>query len=676
MRANPVCVDEVQNIAQFNVLTNISAASLVTSPAEIAAVTELTRLIAEEKCAPYYITSTNIVNRCIPTFINTEEFVNALFANLTLNETSGLRPAGLVDYFSNLTPSEVIEQIQEGTLANVALLAARQFFSDILSDLALAYPGLIGGFGVTLIIGFLYILLVRILAPVVVWGSVVLALLVAAGVSGVCWYQFYIYEHALDNANMTFNFDNYLSLNAIANATNLNNNVLTTYLLSFIPTNPYVRETWLAAAILFTLLLLVMILLIIFLAKAIQIAIKMLQEASRAVWAMPSSLFYPVVTWFFLFISVAWFILVALFLYSASEKRYFYSVSDRDAGTSWNITFSNGTAVQLSMQTQCDPNLFPNGSIPVTIGRADGTSRPGFLSCLFEDFYTNNVLIILHVYNFFGLLWMVNFWLAFGETVLAGTFGKWYWTFDKSKVPWFVIVGAFFRTLLFHAGTVAFGAFIIAVIQLLRAVLAYIQKKLKDEPGNATLKAIVQGLLCVCQCCLWLLEKFLRYINRQVYIMVAIYGYDFFKAACSVIKLLVANVEKVAIKDGAVSFTLFLGKIAIVGLVAVSSWILFSPFLGTYGFVIWSRPLHYYFIPVLILMFVAFVVASAFMSVYHMGVDTIFICFLDDLSRNNGVDRPYFMTKSLQRLMGVSNKVKPGDVQLDDLENNDGGKPA
>ena len=45
------------------------------------------------------------------------------------------------------------------------------------------------------------------------------------------------------------------------------------------------------------------------------------------------------------------------FLYSASEKRYFYSVSDRDAGTSWNITFSNGTAVQLSMQTQCDPNV-------------------------------------------------------------------------------------------------------------------------------------------------------------------------------------------------------------------------------------------------------------------------------------------------------------------------------
>ena len=66
-------------------------------------------------------------------------------------------------------------------------------------------------------------------------------------VAGVCWYQFYIYEHALDGVNTTFNFDNFLSVNAVVNATDLNNNVLTQYLLAFIPTNPYVRETWLAA---------------------------------------------------------------------------------------------------------------------------------------------------------------------------------------------------------------------------------------------------------------------------------------------------------------------------------------------------------------------------------------------------------------------------------------------
>lgn len=74
----------------------------------------------------------------------------------------------------------------------------------------------------------------------------------------------------------------------------------------------------------------------------------------------------------------------------------------------------------------------------------------------------------------------------------------------------------------FHVGTVSFGALIIAIIQLIRAILAYVQKKLKDEPGNPQLKALVQALLCICQCCLWCLEKFLKYINRQIYIMVGL----------------------------------------------------------------------------------------------------------------------------------------------------------
>ncbi len=67
----------------------------------------------------------------------------------------------------------------------------------------------------------------------------------------------------------------------------------------------------------------------------------------------------------------------------------------------------------------------------------------------------------------------------------------------------------------FHAGSIAFGALLIAVIQLLRAILAYAQKKLKNKTGKC-----VKAMLCVCACCLWCFEKILRYINRQAYIEV------------------------------------------------------------------------------------------------------------------------------------------------------------
>lgn len=67
----------------------------------------------------------------------------------------------------------------------------------------------------------------------------------------------------------------------------------------------------------------------------------------------------------------------------------------------------------------------------------------------------------------------------------------------------------------FHSGSIAFGALIIALVQLARAILAYTQKKLKGKTGR-----VAKALLCMLQCCLWCFEKVLRYINRQAYIEV------------------------------------------------------------------------------------------------------------------------------------------------------------
>jgi hypothetical protein len=79
-------------------------------------------------------------------------------------------------------------------------------------------------------------------------------------------------------------------------------------------------------------------------------------------------------------------------------------------------------------------------------------------------------------------------------------------------------------------------------------------------------------------------------------------------------------------------------------------------------------------------MVLSYLIASGFMSVYHMGVDTIFICALEDQERNNGFDKPYFMSKNLQKLMGVHNRVKKentdgdGDIEFVQVNNNNNNK--
>ena len=39
-------------------------------------------------------------------------------------------------------------------------------------------------------------------------------------------------------------------------------------------------------------------------------------------------------------------------------------------------------------------------------------------------------------------------------------------------------------------------------------------------------------------------------------------------------------------------------------------------------------------------------IISAFFGVYSMAVDTLFLCFLEDLERNDGsAEKPYYMSK-------------------------------
>lgn len=51
-------------------------------------------------------------------------------------------------------------------------------------------------------------------------------------------------------------------------------------------------------------------------------------------------------------------------------------------------------------------------------------------------------------------------------------------------------------------------------------------------------------------------------------------------------------------------------------------------------------------------------ISSGFFGVYSMAVDTTFLCFCEDLERNNGQDKPYFMSKSLMKVLGKRNQVK------------------
>ena len=128
--------------------------------------------------------------------------------------------------------------------------------------------------------------------------------------------------------------------------------------------------------------------------------------------------------------------------------------------------------------------------------------------------------------------------------VLAGAFARWYWTFDKGDVPCCILAVSFSNAVFYHLGTVAFGSFIIAVIRMIRTIVSYVESKLKLYNNDLT-----RCLICLCKCCLWCLEKFMRFINRNAYIMCAIKNTNFCSSAKDAFSLLMRNILRYNVVD-------------------------------------------------------------------------------------------------------------------------------
>ncbi len=68
--------------------------------------------------------------------------------------------------------------------------------------------------------------------------------------------------------------------------------------------------------------------------------------------------------------------------------------------------------------------------------------------------------------------------------------------------------------------------------------------------------------------------------------------------------------------------------------------------LGAFGDDGDGGDLNYYLLPVLMVVLGSYSIADVFFDVYEMAVDTVFLCFLEDVERNDGSEeRPYFMSK-------------------------------
>ncbi|XP_059205567.1 choline transporter-like protein 4 [Centropristis striata] len=553
-------------------------------------------IVDQELCPFFSMPTIAVLGRCMPDVTK-------------LGEIPG--------YFSGIpglpiSVNSTVDLIKNGTGDIVNGFNAREIGVRIFEDFASSWPWILLGLVIAMLVSMLFLLLLRFTAPVMVWVLIIGVL--AAGAYGIwhCYWEYSNFKQAaatITDVGFTTNFKVYLQ----------------------------VQETWLAFLIIISVAEAIILLTIIFLRTRILIAIALIQESSKAIGHMMSSLLYPLVTFVLILVCVAYWGATALYLATSGDPIYKVVALNNTLEACKSI---NGSVI-------CDPQDFNSSDY----------SCPS-ASCIFikyndEGLFQRN-LFNLQIYNIVAFLWCVNFVIALGQCTMAGAFASYYWAFTKPKdIPMFPVTASFIRALRYHVGSLAFGALILTLVQIARMLLEYI-----DHKTRAAQNPCARFILCCMKCCLWCLEKFIKFLNRNAYIMIAIYGKNFCVSAKNAFSLLMRNVVRVVVLDKVTDLLLFFGKLLVVGGVGVLSFFFFSGRISIPGSTFHSKALNYYWMPIITVVVGSYLIAHGFFSVYNMAVDTLFLCFLEDLERNDGSQqKPYFMSKNLMKILNKSNKA-------------------
>ncbi|GFN97324.1 choline transporter-like protein 1 [Plakobranchus ocellatus] len=394
-------------------------------------------------------------------------------------------------------------------------------------------------------------LLLRFIAPIIVW--LVVAIVVVGAILSIafCWYSYFKKE----------------------------------------------TKFWLGTAIAVSVVGVILLLILLVMRKRIALVVQLFKEAGRAVARMPQLILQPFITLIILGgVSAA---LVYVFLFIVTARNHHVEITDY---VSWT-----------------------------------------------DDEPIKGMVVIYLL----GFLWLTQFIIGCERLTVSSSVALWYFTRDKSKLSSPVSTSVW-RLIRYHLGSVAFGSLIIALVALVRIILSFIEGRLSGSK-NKVAKVILKCITC----CLWCFEQFLKFLTANAYIQIAINGYAFCKAARTAFMVVVSNALRVAAINSVGDFVLFLAKVGTVAIVAVVGIEIFR-----------DKELHYIWLPILLACIAAYFVAGCFFGLYELIIDAIFMCFVEDCEKNDGVQQPYFMSTGLMQFVKNADQALKADKKRKERDQN------
>ena len=422
----------------------------------------------------------------------------------------------------------------------------------------------------TVVLCFIWIILMRRLVKPCVIGVLILSFLVGAGCVIALWYHFHTCwsdeRHGSDEMYITLVF-----------------------------------------AIITSALLFVYLCVLLFLRKSIMMSCDIIEEGTRIIADIPQIIVVPIVTSVLLFGFLVLFGTIAVYLFTHGTLRV----------TEDNYELAFGASVTLA-SVEYDRPMYAN---------------------------------VFQGYNLFMVLWLMGFQNAVAYLVMALAGVYWFFSApgdDKSvSSPICSGVAVAYR---YHVGTLAFGSLLMAIIAFARLMLTLLEKRLRAM-GD---KASVLCCLCICcaKCCLACLERIVKFITENGYVVTAITGKSLIPAASEGLTLIMSTPAVLTI-NAISGIVITIGQWLIVLLITLCGALSYNSYTDDWGANV---------VACVVMLFIgAWYITGTFADVLKVCIDTTLLCFCYDQRYHNGADRPYYSPNDLIQYM--ANRPKPKQQQ-------------
>jgi hypothetical protein len=176
-----------------------------------------------------------------------------------------------------------------------------------------------------------------------------------------------------------------------------------------------------------------------------------------------------------------------------------------------------------------------------------------------------------------------------------------------------------------HMGSIAFGAFIIAVVRFIRIVFIYAaQKAAKASGENVVAQTVVKVGACILGC----FERVCDYINTSAFAYIAVSGQGFCRSARSAFLLQLKHLTKFAFANLIAKVFIFIGKIAITAANCYSLLMIMTHVTKD------TDEISSYLGPFAVVGLFTFFTASIFLGLFDTSVTALLTCLSIDMDCN------------------------------------------